>query len=420
MNALSVLKYGGSSVGTPEKIQAISKRIADRKRRGEDLVVVVSAMGNATDELQSLARAVHPSPPAREMDMLLSAGERISMSLLSMALDQHGIPAVSFTGSQVGIITDDLHGDAQIKAIRGDRVREALGLGSVVVVAGFQGVSAKREITTLGRGGSDTTAVALSVALRAERCEIFTDVDGVFSGDPRKVKNPRFYGAIDSQTMVLAAYAGAQVLHPRAVEIASIHGKEIWLGNSLNMALGNGNGTLVTRKTGGVDAAGVREPNASGAIEAARVSLVVSDASRSVFQLELARPGIIAAVVDVLTEAKLLPLQLMVWEKNVFFLGESDRAAEWEKALAGLQHEGFLQSYEILKDSSALTLVGDLVARNPWIVTRSIDLLRKEGIEAQGLALGSLEARFVVPRSRLDDAVSVLHTFWIEQAGETT
>ncbi|HEY5890579.1 MAG TPA: aspartate kinase, partial [Acidimicrobiia bacterium] len=183
-----VQKYGGTSVADPERISNVADRVGITRAEGNDVVVVVSAMGQTTDQLMRLAREITDSPPPREMDMLLTAGERITMALLAMALEKRDIPAVSYTGSQAGILTDSSHGEARIREITGERVKQSVGEGKVVIVAGFQGVDPdRREVTTLGRGGSDTTAVALAVALGAELCEIFTDVEGVFTADPRVV-----------------------------------------------------------------------------------------------------------------------------------------------------------------------------------------------------------------------------------------
>jgi aspartate kinase len=215
-----VQKFGGSSVADVERIRKVAARVAARRAEGHQLVVVVSAMGDTTDELLSLARKVSADPPRRELDMLLTCGERISMALLSMALHEAGVPAISFTGSQSGIITDDTHAQARIVEVRPVRIREELAKGKVVIVAGYQGVSRNREVTTLGRGGSDTTAVALAAALDAEGCEIYSDVDGVFSADPRVVPEARKLETLDHETMQELAAAGARVLNAQAVEFA--------------------------------------------------------------------------------------------------------------------------------------------------------------------------------------------------------
>jgi aspartate kinase len=218
-----VQKYGGSSVADVAKMRKVAARVAAARRAGNDVCVVVSAMGDTTDELLALAKQVSPAPPRRELDMLLSAGERISMALLSMALHEQGVEAISFTGSQSGIITTDAHASARIVEVRPFRVREELARGKVVIVAGYQGVSTKKEVTTLGRGGSDTTAVALAAALGAD-CEIYSDVAGVFTADPRVVPSARRLDELSYDEMQELAQAGAKVLNAQAVEFAKERG----------------------------------------------------------------------------------------------------------------------------------------------------------------------------------------------------
>jgi len=230
LNPLVVLKFGGSSVADHEKIKKVAERIIAKKQNGHNVVVVVSAMGDTTDYLIELARSVSDNPPDREMDMLLSSGERISMALLSMVIQEKGHDAISLTGSQAEIITDTSHRRARITDIKATRVREELEKGRIVIVAGFQGVSSDREVTTLGRGGSDTTAVALAHALGAGVCEILTDVPGVFTADPRIVPNARKLDEICFEEMLELASMGAKVLHSRSVEIASIYGVVLKVG----------------------------------------------------------------------------------------------------------------------------------------------------------------------------------------------
>jgi aspartate kinase len=214
--SIVVQKFGGSSVAEVEKIRQVALKVKARRDEGFELVVVVSAMGDTTDELLALAKKISPDPPRRELDMLLTCGERISMALLSMALHEIGVPAISFTGSQSGIITNDTHSQARIVEVRPYRIQEELAKGKVVIVAGYQGVSPRREVTTLGRGGSDTTAVALAAALGAD-CEIYSDVDGVFSADPRVVADARKLPELSYEEMQALACAGAQVLNARAL-----------------------------------------------------------------------------------------------------------------------------------------------------------------------------------------------------------
>jgi aspartate kinase len=221
--AIVVQKYGGSSVADTDKILQVARHVAATRRAGHSVVAVVSAMGKTTENLLALARSLAAEPPRRELDMLVSTGERVTMSLLSMALSSCGCDAVSFTGSQSGIITSDRHFDAEIIEVRPHRIEHELARGRVVIVAGYQGVSYHHEITTLGRGGSDTTAVALAAALGAERCEIYSDVDGIYSADPRGVSDARHLPTIDYETMQEMAESGAKVLNARAVDWARRH-----------------------------------------------------------------------------------------------------------------------------------------------------------------------------------------------------
>ncbi len=215
-----VQKYGGSSVADVEKLGRVADKVVATRREGHDVVVVVSAMGKSTDQLLALAKQVDDTPPRRELDMLLSTGERVSMALLSMAIQKRGEPAISFTGSQSGLITNDRHFDARIIEVRPHRIEDELSRGKVVIVAGYQGMSYRREITTLGRGGSDTTAVALAAALGAERAEIYSDVDGVYTADPRVVEDARHLPALTYEQMQEMAAVGAKVLNAHAVEFA--------------------------------------------------------------------------------------------------------------------------------------------------------------------------------------------------------
>ncbi|MEY4175095.1 MAG: aspartokinase, partial [Actinomycetota bacterium] len=242
--ALIVQKYGGTSVADPERIRAVAEHVAFTRSRGHDVVVVVSAMGKTTDNLIKLANDVSRTQPGREMDMLLTTGERISMALVCMALADVGVEAMSFTGSQVGIITDTVHMKAKILEVKGDRVRDALAQGRVCVVAGFQGISTDMEITTLGRGGSDTTAVALAAALQADSCEIYTDVTGVFTADPRIVTQARKLAHVNFDEMLEMAGAGSKVLALRSVEFARNHNVPIHVRSSFTWEPG----TWVTSK----------------------------------------------------------------------------------------------------------------------------------------------------------------------------
>ena len=280
-----VQKYGGSSVADPSRIQAVADRVRDTRASGHDLVVVVSAMGQTTDRLVALATEITSSPTPREMDMLLTAGERITMALLAMALHDRGIDAVSYTGSQAGILTDSSHGGARITGITAERVRESISDGKVVIVAGFQGVDPdSREITTLGRGGSDTTAVALAASLDAEACEILTDVEGVFSADPRVVPDALRIKAVSYEDMQVLAGGGASILMPHSVEHARANGVRVHVRSSFTDEPGTWvvadvpDREVVGIATDSEDGAGVITIVGSGAAQAAkRVTVALSD-----------------------------------------------------------------------------------------------------------------------------------------------
>jgi uridylate kinase len=253
---LLIQKYGGTSVETPERIVAIARRIESLKREGHDLIVVVSAMGRTTDQLLQLASQITARPNRRELDMLLTTGERISMSLLAMALNDIGVPAISLTGSQSGIVTSSDHNRARIHSIRPARIEEALSEGKVVLVAGFQGVSLQKDVTTLGRGGSDLTAVALAAHFRAFRCDILTDVAGVYSGDPRIIANPIRFKHISHWDLVRLSALGAKVMHHRAATLAMKHHVPVWIAHSVRQSEGTaiddtkGEGTSIFAVTG--------------------------------------------------------------------------------------------------------------------------------------------------------------------------
>lgn len=244
--AIIIKKFGGTSVGSIELIRNIAKRIATEYKAGEQIVIVVSAMGKTTDEFFAMAYQISKHPSRRELDMLLTAGERITMSLLSLSLQEEGFDSISFTGSQSGIITDDKHGNARILSVNAFRILEELNKGKIVIVAGFQGVSKAKEITTLGRGGSDTTAVALACYLNADKCEIYTDVDGVYSADPRIVEQPHKFNEIDYPQMLALAYNGSKVLHPRAVEFGYCYNLALEIKSSFTL----GEGTTILNKSG--------------------------------------------------------------------------------------------------------------------------------------------------------------------------
>ena len=303
--ALVVQKFGGTSVADADRMRAVADHITRTRRIGDEVIVVVSAMGKATDDLLRLAEQVSTVRPGREMDMLWTAGERISMALLCMALAERGVPAASFTGSQAGIITDTTHTKARIIEVRGDRIRAALTAGAVPVVAGFQGVSSARDVTTLGRGGSDTTAVALAAALGADRCEIYTDVSGVFSADPRIVPSARKLAQLSFEEMLEIAATGGRVLALRSVEFARNHHVRLHVRSSFTWEPG----TVITEE----------DPT----MEQPVVSAVTSDTSEAKITLAgvLDRPGIAAALFRSLAD-RVVNVDMIV--QNISHAGTTD------------------------------------------------------------------------------------------------
>ena len=402
--SLYVQKFGGTSVGTPERIRAVAARVAATVREGHRVCVVVSAMGRTTDELLQLARDVSRLPPAREVDMLLTAGERISMALLSMALKDLDISALSFTGSQSGIITSHHHQRARIRRILGDRVREALSLGNVAIVAGFQGVSESREITTLGRGGSDTTAVALAAVLGADRCDIFTDVDGVYSADPRLVPNARKYAEIPTDQMVELALRGAGVLHARSVEIAEKYGVPLWVRNSLNEAPG-------THVLSGSPQKAMTTKNE---IEASRVTAITSDDGKILLEIELMRPSVAGAVWDFATAHHLQCLIPDFAGTRVRFFVDRDAIPEWTRGLHELNTDGFVKSYEFFSDLVPVSIIGSRLTQDGRILSAVTHTLETLG---RTLGMGqatSLAMTFGVPQVHVEEVVTALHARLIE------
>jgi aspartate kinase len=411
--ALIVQKFGGTSVGTPERIRSVAARIAKAKAEGNDLVVVVSAMGHTTDELLTLAGQVSTAPPGREVDMLLSAGERISMSLLSMALSDLGVKALSFTGSQSGILTTSHHRRARIEKILGDRIRKALAEDAVAIVAGFQGMSLEKEITTLGRGGSDTTAVALAAALGARgdapagkvRCDIFTDVDGVFSADPRIVPGARRLTKISHDHMVELAQRGAGVLHPRSVELAQKYQVPLWVRNSLKPetdSSANGGTEIVDMKTLGM--------------EATEVVGVTHDASKILVVIELMRPSAASAIWDAATAGGLAMLAPDFFEGTLRFFIEADAIDEWKRACHTLSVDGFLRAVEFHENLVPVSVVGSRLTQDGKILSKVFEILDQNGVSVTMGQATSLVISLAVPKVKAADVVGLLHRNLIEGA----
>jgi aspartate kinase len=396
--SLVVQKFGGTSVADTDRIKAVADHIARSKRSGDSIVVVVSAMGKTTDELLHLANQVSKVIPGREMDMLWTAGERISMALVCMALAEREIPAASFTGSQAGIVTDELHTRARIVQVKGDRIRSALAAGLVPVVAGFQGVSTANDVTTLGRGGSDTTAVALAAALGADRCEIYTDVSGVFSADPRIVPSARKLPRISFEEMLEIAATGGRVLALRSVEFARNHHVSLLVRSSFTWEPG----TLVTEE----------DPS----MEQPVVSAVTSDATSAKITLSgvADRPGIAAALFRGLADRH-VNVDMIV--QNVshdgttdisFTAPKDDVAASLEVAEAMRPSLGAV-SVVADDDVAQVSLVGAGMKTNPGVTATMFETLAGAGITIEMISTSPIRISCMVRAEVAERAVQVLH-----------
>jgi aspartate kinase len=400
---LVVQKYGGSSVADAERIKRVAERIVATSREGNEVVVVVSAMGDTTDELIDLAQQIVPAPAGREYDMLLTAGERISMALLAMAINSLGGKAESFTGSQAGVLTTSVHGKARIVNITPGRVRSSLDAGNVAIVAGFQGVSPDtKDITTLGRGGSDTTAVALAAAMDADVCEIYTDVDGVFSADPRIVPNARRLDTVTYEEMLELAACGAKILHLRSVEYGRRYGVPIHVRSSFS----NKSGTTV---------AGHMEDLA---VEDAIISGVAHD--RSEVKVTVVgvpdKPGEAAAIFTELATAE-INLDMIVQNISTGGTGRTDvsftlPATDGPTAVAALRKVQDRVGFEnVLYDDhiGKLSLVGAGMRSHPGVSAKFFAALAEAGINVEMISTSEIRISVVCRDTDLDEAVRVVH-----------
>ncbi len=420
--ALVVQKYGGSSVADADGIKRVAQRIVATRKAGHSVVVIVSAMGDTTDELHDLARQVSPLPPARELDMLLTAGERISMALLAMAIANLGLAARSFTGSQAGVITDDVHGKARIIDVTPGRIAGALADGAIPIVAGFQGVSANhKDITTLGRGGSDTTAVALAAALKADVCEIYTDVDGVFTADPRIVASARRIPCISYEEMLEMAACGAKVLQVRCVEYARRFGMPIHVRSSFSNRTGTWVGSAghqARRQPPGNQEEGMEQPIISGVahdrseakITVAGVPDVVGQAAR-IFQV-IAGAGInIDMIVQNISAAATGLTDIS------FTLPRADGQAAMA-ALRALQpeigFEGLLYDDRVGK----ISLVGAGMRSHPGVSATFFSALAGAGVNIEMISTSEIRISVVVSENDVEPAVAATHKAFDLDAGE--
>ena len=394
-----VQKYGGTSVGTTERIRSVADRIVRAREAGNDVVVVVSAMGDSTDELLAMAADITPAPEPRELDMLLTAGESITMSLLAIAVNARGCRAASYTGSQAGIITDTQHGKAKIVEIRPKRILESLQAGNVVILAGFQGLSTEYDITTLGRGGSDTTAVAMAGALDAEVCEICTDVAGVFTADPRIEPGARKIDRISYEEMLELAAAGAKVLGLRSVEYARRHGVRLHVRSSF----GDEPGTWVVE-------------DEDGMLESALIRGVALDVEEAKVTLDEVpdRPGVAAAIFKAVA-AEGINVDMIV--QNVSHDGRTDLSftvpradlPRVEAVVTGIVADIGAVRFETDDAIAKLSLVGAGMKTNPGVAADMFDALAAEGINIEMISTSSIRISCIIRSADADRAVRAVH-----------
>ena len=406
--ALVVQKYGGSSVADADGIKRVARRIVDTKKAGNDVVVIVSAMGDTTDDLLDLAGQVTPTPPPRELDMLLTAGERMSAALLAMATMQLGVQARSFTGSQAGVITTEQHGDARIIDITPSRITSALGEGDIAIIAGFQGVSqTTKDITTLGRGASDTTAVALAAAMGADVCEIYTDVDGVFTADPRIVPTARKIDRISYEEMLEMAASGAKVLHLRCVEYARRYGVKVHVRSSFSTKTG----TWVTD-----------EPATAGEgeqMEQAIISGVAHDRSEAKVTVVGVpdKPGKAAAILEAVANAE-INLDMIVQNVSAAATGLTDVSITLPKAdgkaaikaLEKVQAEVGFESLQYDDQIGKVSLIGAAMRSHPGVSARFFSALAAAGVNIEMISTSEIRISVVTRAEDVDTAVRAVHT----------
>ncbi|QMV44238.1 aspartate kinase [Cohnella cholangitidis] len=397
--SLIVMKFGGSSVGTTERMSRVAQRIIDKKLQGDRVVVVVSAMGDTTDDLIDKANEINDNPPAREMDMLLTTGEQISVALLSMAIHKLGHAAKSYTGWQAGIVTEDVHAKAKINDISPDRIFASLNEGNIVIVAGFQGMTASGEITTLGRGGSDTTAVALAAAIKADVCEIYTDVDGIYSTDPRVVKCARKLNEISYDEMLELAHLGAAVLHPRAVEYAKHYNVNLVVRSSFT----NNEGTLVREDAEmeqGIVVRGIASDK-----NVARISVLgVEDL-----------PGVLAKMFGALATNGIdvdIIVQSGVQDGKADFsftvsLADRGRALE---VLSSIKNEVPYREATYEEGLVKVSIVGAGMVSNPGVAAKMFEAISSVGVSIKMVSTSEIKVSCVIAAEPVQDVVRALHT----------
>jgi len=397
--SLIVQKFGGTSVADAERIMAAAKRILDTHTKGNDMVVVVSARGSMTDELIDLATEINPEPPPREMDMLLATGEQQSIALMAMALEQLGQEAISFTGAQVGLVTDNRHTKARVQEVGTEQIQNALKAGKIVIVAGFQGVDSEQNITTLGRGGSDTTAVALAAVLKADLCEIYTDVDGVYTADPRRVPQARKLDVITYDEMLELASMGAKVMHSRAMEFA----KKYQVPLKVRSSFSDAEGTLVCEETPDMEEVVVR----GAAINTDEAKVTV----RSVPD----RPGVAAEVFAALADTG-VNIDMIVQNvsehghTDITFTvdqGDLDQAMETAKTTGGK-----IGAKDVSSDAdiAKLSVVGIGMRSHSGVASTMFSALAENGVNIQMISTSEIKISCVIDEASANQALQAVHT----------
>lgn len=392
-------KFGGTSVGTAEKILHVADRIIQEKDSGNDIVVVVSAMGKSTDQLVALAAQITAKPSKREMDMLLTTGEQVTISLLSMALKEKGHDAISFTGWQAGIRTEAAHGNARIMKINPDKIKRELTNGKIVVVAGFQGVSNDHQITTLGRGGSDTTAVALAAALHADKCDIYTDVTGVFTTDPRYVKTARKLEAISYDEMLELANLGAGVLHPRAVEFAKNYNVPLEVRSSNE----NERGTIIEEDIKMEQNLVVR--GIAFEDQVTRVSVLGLPNELTTLSTIFSTLANHSLNVDIIIQS--------TTSDNKTSISFSIKTRDLEDTITILEQHKSVLNYERIESESSLSkvsIVGSGMVSNPGVAAEMFEVLAKQGIEVKMVSTSEIKVSTVISGEHMVNAVDILHS----------
>jgi aspartate kinase len=399
MMSLIVQKYGGTSVGNVERIHRVAERVADARMAGHDLVVVLSAMSGETDRLVRLAHEVTQSPDEREMDMLLSTGERVTIALLAMDLRGRGINARSFTGRQVGIITDGTHTKARIARVTADRIREALAEGVIPIVAGFQGINERSDVTTLGRGGSDLTAVALAAALKADRCIIFTDVDGVYTADPNIVPSAHRLDKVAYEEMLELASLGAKVLQSRSVEFAAKHGVTLEVKSTFK----EGQGTIVTKED--ADMERVVVSGVTGDRNQAKVTIIgVPD-----------KPGIAARIFGPVADANINVDMIIqnVSQASLTDISFTVPRADLRKAVdlvQGVAKEIDAKSVAVTESIAKVSLVGVGMRSHSGVAARMFAVLSREGVNIMMISTSEIKISCVIDEKYLELAMRSLHS----------